>query len=453
MNETSQPSAVRLSEPARRLRDALQERTARVGVVGLGYVGLPIVRMFLEAGFPVLGFDTDPVKVGLLRQGRCSIAHLDGPWIAAAGTAGQLDCTTEMQRLGEADALLICVPTPLSPDREPDLQYVLATADSIAQSLRPGQLVVLESTTYPGTTREHLAPRLVARGFELGEQVFLAYSPEREDPGNPRFSAQSIPKVVGGFDPVSQVLAETLYRQVVIQVVAASSPEVAEASKLLENVYRAVNIALVNELKIVFESLDIDIWEVIAAASTKPFGFQPFYPGPGWGGHCIPVDPFYLSWLAQRGGQSAEFIELAGRINTSMPHYVIDRLEQALAEQGQALSGAQVAVLGVAYKPNIDDPRESPAFPLLEELRARGAETSYSDPHIPRLPAMRNFSVPPLESQPLEPAWLASRDAAIICTHHRAFDYQRIVDHCPLVIDTRNATAGCTVGAGRVVRA
>jgi UDP-N-acetyl-D-glucosamine dehydrogenase len=446
------PADPELSFHALALERAIQSRTATIGVIGLGYVGLPIVRVFVSAGFRVLGFDTDPAKVASLQRGESYIAHIGSDWLAEARRLDRFTPTCDPRRLAEPEVLLICVPTPLAESHEPDLQFVTATADAIAAVLRPGQLVVLESTTYPGTTRELLLPRFEAGGLRVGRDVFLAYSPEREDPGNRAFETGSIPKVVGGLDPASLHLADLVYRQVVVTTVRVSTPEIAEASKLLENVYRAVNIALVNELKMVFDRLGIDIWEVIAAASTKPFGFQPFYPGPGWGGHCIPVDPFYLSWLAERSGSSAQFIELAGQINRSMPGYVLDRLEAALIEDGGRLAGSSIGVLGVAYKPNVDDPRESPAFPLIEGLLARGATVSYSDPHIPRLPAMRSFDVPSLTSQPLTPDWLASLDAAIICTHHAAFDYQHIVDHCRLVVDTRNATAGLS-GVARVVQA
>jgi UDP-N-acetyl-D-glucosamine dehydrogenase len=358
-----------------------------------------------------------------------------------------------LSRLSEPDALLICVPTPLSDSRDPDLFYVESTTKAIAKTLRPGQLVVLESTTYPGTTRDVMLPLLQESGLEAGKDFFLAYSPEREDPGNPDFSASGIPKVVGGLDPVSLQLAQSLYAHAVVNTIPVSSCEVAEACKILENTYRSVNIAMVNELKMLFDRIGIDVWEVIDAAKTKPFGFQAFYPGPGLGGHCIPIDPFYLSWVARKHEMSTRFIELAGEINTSMPSYVITRLSEALNDLGKPIRGSKIGVLGVAYKRDVDDPRESPSFKLMELLLERGAELSYNDPHIPSLPMMRHYDVPAMDSQDLTPSYLESLDCVLIATDHSAYDYDTIVKHARLVVDTRNATASVQEGRGKIRKA
>ncbi len=436
------------------LRRAIADRTARVGVIGLGYVGLPLVELFAGGGFPVLGFDIDEAKVDRLRARRSYIGHIASGRIAALLDGGRFDPTADFARLAEADAILICVPTPLGAHREPDLSAVVATGRAIGSHLRPGQLVVLESTTYPGTTRDVLRPELEAGGLTAGRDFFLAYSPEREDPGNPKFSAGNIPKVVGGWDRDGGELACALYGAVVPQVVPVSSCEVAEACKILENTYRAVNIALVNELKLVFERMGIDVWEVIDAAKTKPFGFQAFYPGPGLGGHCIPIDPFYLTWAAHTYGLHTRFIELAGEINTAMPHHVVDRVMAALNDRGRALRGSRVLVLGASYKPDVDDCRESPAVELMELLRDRGAEVSYSDPHVPALPALRGHTIR-LESVPLTAEVLASQDCVLVATDHAAFDWGFIVRHCSLLIDTRGATRGLerTPGGAVILRA
>lgn len=420
----------------------IRQRSAVVAVMGLGYVGLPLVQAFVEAGFEVIGFDIDESKIDQLRAGRSYIRHLSHEQVAQWLATQRFLPTSELPQLRAADAILICVPTPLQTGRVPDLRFVNQTTEQIATILRRGQLVVLESTTYPGTTREEVLPRLQQSGLQLGEDFLLAYSPEREDPGNPNHTTRQIPKVVGGIDEPSLAAAEALYREVVVEVVPVASPEIAEATKLLENVYRAVNIALVNELKIVFDRLDINIWEVIDAAKTKPFGFQAFYPGPGLGGHCIPIDPFYLSWLARRSGGSTRFIELAGEINSNMPHYVVERLILALNERGQAVKGSKICLIGVAYKPNVDDPRESPAFALLERLSALGAELSYIDPYIPQLPPMRNYQVPKLQAREPSPEFLAEQDAVVIVTNHREIDYQQLLACCRLIIDTRNALPG-----------
>jgi UDP-N-acetyl-D-glucosamine dehydrogenase len=435
------------------LEARLQARAATVGVVGLGYVGLPLVSAFVAAGLRVIGFDTDPAKVASLAAGRSYIKHLSAETVAAWVSAGRFEPTGDMGRLGEPDCLLICVPTPLTDSRDPDLSYVEGTARSIAAALRPGQLVVLESTTYPTTTRHVVLPILETSGLRAGHDFFLAYSPEREDPGNPDYTAAGIPKVVGGLDEASGRLAQLLYGQAIVKVIPVSSLEVAEACKILENTYRAVNIALVNELKMLYDRMGIDVWEVIEAARTKPFGFQAFYPGPGLGGHCIPIDPFYLTWLARRQGLTTRFIELAGEINARMPDYVIARLMEFLNEAGKPLRGSRILLLGVAYKKDVDDPRESPSFVLLEELRARGALIGYNDPHIPRLPRIRHHDLPPLESQPLTPACLARQDCVLIATDHSAYDYAFIVEHARMVLDTRNATRHVTRGREKIRKA
>jgi UDP-N-acetyl-D-glucosamine dehydrogenase len=435
------------------VKSKFQDRSAKIGVIGLGYVGLPLLQAFVKAGFSTIGYDVDPAKVARLMAGESYIKHVPSQWIADWLTERRFTATSDMTRLAEADALLICVPTPLSDSRDPDLTYVEATARQIAASLRPGQLVVLESTTYPRTTRDVVLPILTESGLRPGVDFFVAYSPEREDPGNPDFSASRIPKVVGGLDPVSLEMANTLYAAAVVQTVPVSSCEVAEACKILENTYRAVNIAMVNELKVLFTRLGIDIWEVIEAAKTKPFGFQAFYPGPGLGGHCIPIDPFYLSWLARRYEMPTRFIELAGEINHSMPHYVIDRLVTALNDVGKPVRGSRVAVLGVAYKRDIDDPRESPSFKLMELLVERGAIVSYNDPHIPVLPSMRHYSVPRLASEELTADYLAAQDCVLIATDHSTYDWSFITRHARLVVDTRNATKDVATPAGKICKA
>jgi len=435
------------------LEQAIHDKKAVVGVVGLGYVGLPLIRAFVAAGFRTMGFDVDHSKVERLLSGQSYIGHIPSEWISDCIKSGAFTPTSDMKRLAEADALLICVPTPLSDSRDPDLAYVEATAQQIAAVLRPGQLVILESTTYPGTTRDVVLPILAERGLQLGSEFFLAYSPEREDPGNPNFTASGIPKVVGGSEPNSARLAEALYSKAVVNIVPVTSCEVAEACKILENTYRSVNIAMVNELKMLFDRIGIDVWEVIDAAKTKPFGFQAFYPGPGLGGHCIPIDPFYLSWVARKHGMPTRFIELAGEINTSMPTYVVHRVMEALNEAGKPLKGSKICILGVAYKKDVDDPRESPSFELMDLLRAGHAVLSYNDPHVPRLPKMRHHNVPELNSQPLEPSFLASQDCVLIATDHSAYDYDLIVKHSKLVVDTRNATKNVRLGREKIRKA
>jgi UDP-N-acetyl-D-glucosamine dehydrogenase len=438
--------------PAEQLQARLALRTARVCVVGLGYVGLPLAETFAWGGHPVLGFDVDAAKVEQLQRGRSYIGHICSERVAELVASGRFEATTDPRRFTEADAVIICVPTPLTEAREPDLSYISGTGHTLRQHLRPGHLVVLESTTYPGTTEELLQPILEQSGLRAGRDFFLAYSPEREDPGNRDYATRNIPKVVGGVDPISRDLAVALYEPIVDGVVPVSSTRVAEACKILENTYRAVNIALVNELKGVFAAMGIDIWEVIAAAKTKPFGFQAFYPGPGLGGHCIPIDPFYLTWAARKHGLNTRFIELAGEVNTAMPQQVVERVAEALNEEGKPVKGSRVCVLGVAYKKDVDDPRESPAFPILELLERRGAVLSYNDPHIPTLPRMRHHHIR-LDSQPLTEPFLASQDCLVLVTDHSLYDYAWIVRHATLLVDTRNATAGCAPGRCRIWKA
>lgn len=438
---------------ANTLKKLIESKQAKVGVVGLGYVGLPLIDAFTKGGFSAIGYDVDQRKVDSLSKGESYIAHIPSSKIQAWMSAGQFSATSDMSRLSEADVILICVPTPLSESRDPDLSYVSGTTESIAKTLRKGQLVVLESTTYPGTTRDVMLPILDKTGLIVGVDYFLAYSPEREDPGNPDYSANSIPKVVGGYDKTCLELADALYSQAVTRTVPVSTLEVAEACKILENTYRGINIAMVNELKMLFDRIGIDVWEVIDAAKTKPFGFQAFYPGPGLGGHCIPIDPFYLSWLARKYEMPTKFIELAGEINTSMPMFVIHKLAEALNDKSKSIRGSKICVLGVAYKKDVDDPRESPSFKLMELLQERGAILSYSDPHIPTLPAMRHYDVPDLDSSALTPEFLASLDCALIATDHTAFDYASIVKHASLIVDTRNATKAITNGREKIVKA
>ncbi len=430
----------------------IKARNACVGVIGLGYVGLPLARVFCRNGFRVLGFDIDPEKVVRLNRGESYIGHVPSADVKEM-CERRFQATDRFERLREADAIIICVPTPLTESREPDLSFVVKTAQTIAASLRPGQVVILESTTYPGTTRQVVLPILEATGLEAGSDFFLAFSPEREDPGNANYSVTTIPKVVGGYDPRSQELAVTLYGQAVGRVVPVSSPEVAEACKILENTYRAVNIALVNELKILYDRMGIDVWEVIEAARTKPFGFQAFQPGPGLGGHCIPIDPFYLTWIARKHGLSTRFIELAGEVNTSMPGFVVGKVMDALNDRGKALRGSKITLLGMAYKKDVDDSRESPGFELLEMLLAKGADVEYNDPHIAKLPAVRKFPHFDLVSRELTAEYLRSRDCVVIVTDHSAYDWDWVVQQSSLVVDTRNATKGVTANRDRIVRA
>ncbi|MGF1634610.1 MAG: nucleotide sugar dehydrogenase [Phycisphaerae bacterium] len=430
------------------LHEKIETKRAVVGVIGLGYVGLPLMAAFHRAGFPVLGFDVDPAKIKALQAGQNYLKHL-GETLVADMLGDRFDATADFARLAEADAILVCVPTPLGKHLEPDLSYVEKTAQDIAATLRPGQLIVLESTTYPRTTRDVMLPILAAEGMKLGEDFFLAYSPEREDPGRRDHNTQSIPKLVGGIDAASGEVAVALYQKAIAQVIPVSSAEVAEAAKLLENIYRAVNIALVNEMKTVLTAMGIDIWEVVDAAKTKPFGFQAFYPGPGLGGHCIPIDPFYLTWKAREYGTATRFIELAGEVNRSMPEYVVQRIMLALNEARKPVRGSRILVLGLAYKPDVDDVRESPSFELIEKLEELGAAVDYHDPHVPETHAMRHYDVQK-RSVAFSAESLASYDCVVVATHHAWYDWALVGEHARLVVDTRNAMSGV---AGNVVKA
>ncbi len=434
--------------------ELIAARHASVGVVGMGYVGLPLALLFVRRGFRLLGYDIDPDKVEALKAGRSYLSHISDAEIQAALDSGRFDVTTDFSRINEAHALLLCVPTPLTDNRQPDMSYIERTCRAIAPHLTAGQLVTLESTTYPGTTREVMRPLLEHGNLKVGENLFLGYSPEREDPGNPDFAVQDIPKIVSGLTPKCTGLTRALYSAVFNSVTVVSSCEAAEATKLLENIFRSVNIAMVNELKILFDRMDIDIWEVIGAASTKPFGFMPFYPGPGLGGHCIPIDPFYLTWRARQYELTTRFIELAGEINTNMPFYVVDRAADALNEQCKSLKGAKVMVIGLAYKPNVNDDRESPAWRILELLRGKGAEISYHDPYIPRTERTRKYDFR-LHSEPLTPDNIASKDLIVIVTDHDNIDYGRLASHAGLIVDTRNALRKRSVemGHGRLILA
>jgi len=437
---------------AEQLLAKIESKQAVVGIIGLGYVGLPLAEAFAAGGFQVLGFDIDARKVERLARGESYIGHIAADVIQRMARQG-FTATADFSRLKESDAILICVPTPLTSAREPDLTYVENSARAIAAVLRPGQLIVLESTTYPGTTRRVVKPILEEKGLVAGRDFFLAFSPEREDPGNRDFSAPTIPKVVGGLDATSGQLADALYIRVVKKTIPVGSAEVAEACKILENTYRAVNIALVNELKMLYDRMGIDVWEVIEAARTKPFGFQAFYPGPGLGGHCIPIDPFYLTWVAREYGLSTRFIELAGEINTSMPHYVVSRLADALNDRSKPVRGSKVLLLGMAYKKDIDDPRESPGFELMELLLQKGAKVTYNDPHISTLPPMRHYPGLRMDSTPVTAETLHGQDVVLIVTDHSAYDWEFVVQHTPLIIDTRNACKNVKDGREKVVKA
>jgi UDP-N-acetyl-D-glucosamine dehydrogenase len=445
-------TTISAASSAEQLMERLRLRTATIGVIGLGYVGLPLAETFARGGFRVIGFDVDEEKVARLKAGESYIRHISSQRIGELRDSGRFWATFEPADLANANAIVICVPTPLTDAREPDLSYIENTGKMIRSHLRAGQLVVLESTTYPGTTEELLRPILEESGLRAGRDFFLAFSPEREDPGNPHFSTRNIPKVVGGMDAVSRDLAVALYEPCVTGVVPVSSTRVAEACKILENTYRAVNIALVNELKVIFDAMGIDVWEVIEAAKTKPFGFQPFYPGPGLGGHCIPIDPFYLTWVARRHGVNTRFIELAGEVNTSMPNYVVTRVAEALNDFAKPVKGSRICVVGVAYKKNVDDPRESPAFTIMESLQKRGAIVSYHDPYVPTLPRMRHHSIR-LENSPLTEAFATTQDCFLIVTDHSNVDYKWLARHASLIVDTRNAMQGISSPTCRIVKA
>lgn len=417
-----------------------RDKTATIGIVGLGYVGLPLMLRYAETGFKVLGFDIDAEKVNKLNNGETYIEHITADKIAAARTAG-FEATTDFSRIGEVEAVILCVPTPLNKYREPDMSFVIDTTDAVKPYLRAGQVLSLESTTYPGTTEEELLPRVEEGGLKVGENVFLVYSPEREDPGNPDFETRTIPKVIGGHTPACLEVGLALYQPAIDKVVPVSSTKAAELTKLLENIHRAVNIGLVNEMKIVADKMDIDIHEVINAAATKPFGFVAYYPGPGLGGHCIPIDPFYLTWKAREYGVNTRFIELAGEVNSSMPEYVVNKTALALNDRQRSIKGSKVLVLGIAYKKNVDDMRESPSVEVMELLRDLGAEISYSDPHVPVFPKMREHKFD-LKSVPLTAESIASYDCVVLTTDHDKFDYDLLKQHAKLIVDTRGKYSG-----------
>ncbi len=430
----------------------VKSRQLVVGIVGLGYVGLPLARTYCAAGFRVIGLDVDPVKVKKLNAGKSFIKHIPSSLIKKLVKEKQFSATCDPRALQECGAILICVPTPLTKMREPDMSYVKSTAEMLAKHLQRGQLVVLESTTYPGTTREVVTPLLEESGLKAEKDFYVAYSPEREDPGRKDFTTETIPKVVGGLGAKSLKAATALYEAAISETVPVSSCEVAECSKILENVYRCVNIALINELKMLLDRMDIDVWEVVKAASTKPFGYQPFYPGPGLGGHCIPIDPFYLTWRAREFDMSTRFIELSGEINAGMPEYVINRLMDALNKSKKALNGAKVLVLGLAYKKDVDDIRESPSIELIEMLKERGAKVDYNDPFVPATPRQREHNLK-MKSKPLSAAMLKSYDCVLIATDHTEYDYPWIVKNAKMIVDTRNATVDCKTGRGKIFKA
>ena len=406
-----------------------------VGIVGLGYVGLPLALRFANSGVRVIGFDIDGEKVSQLNAGQSYIAHFTNDSVSNALSRG-FKATTNFLEVDNCDALILCVPTPLTAHREPDLSFIISTVDALVPYLRKGQVVSLESTTYPGTTQEVVRPRVESTGLKVGKDIFLVYSPEREDPGNQKFSTQTIPKIVGGATPTCLSVGLALYQIAIDQLVPVSSTQAAEMTKLLENIHRSVNIGLVNEMKIVADKMGIDIFEVIDAAATKPFGFTAFYPGPGLGGHCIPIDPFYLTWKAKEYGVNTRFIELAGEVNSSMPEWIVEKLNDALNSVKKSINGSRILVLGIAYKKNVDDMRESPAVAIMEILRTRGAEVAYSDPHVPVFPKMREHNFE-LTSVVLNPKSIASYDAVVLTTNHDLFNYQEIASHARLVIDSR----------------
>jgi len=423
-----------------------------VGIIGLGYVGLPLAREFIQGGARVLGFDINSKMVAVINRGRSPIKHISHESMAQTVQSGRFRATDDMTKLSRPDTLIICVPTPLTKNREPDLQYIESTARTIAKYLRKDQLVVLESTTYPGTTREVVLPILEQSGLKAERDFFLAFSPEREDPGNRKFRTATIPKVIGGYGKESLRRAMSVYKVAIQTLVPVENCEVAEAAKILENTYRCVNIAMVNELKMLFDRMGIDVWEVIRAASTKPFGFSPFYPGPGLGGHCIPIDPFYLTWKARQYGMTTQFIELAGQINTGMPHYVVERVIDALNDRHKSLRGSKVLVLGLAYKPDIDDVRESPSLELIELLKHKGAKVDYNDPYIPQTHKQREYDLQ-MKSKKLTAGMLRGYDVVLISTNHSDYDYAWIVKNSQLVVDTRNATAKVRIGRSKIVKA
>lgn len=431
-----------------KLVEFLNNRTAKIGILGLGYVGQPLALRYSALGYKTIGFDIDESKVAELNKGHSSIEHISDDAMKAAVGNG-FEATTDFERVSECDALILCVPTPLNKYREPDISYVTRTTDMMVPYLRQGQVVSLESTTYPGTTEEELLPRVEQNGLKVGNDIFLVYSPEREDPGNPNFNTQTIPKVVGGHTSACREVGVALYEQAIDKVVPVSSTKAAELTKLLENIHRAVNIGLVNEMKIVADSMGIDIFEVVDAAATKPFGFTPYYPGPGLGGHCIPIDPFYLTWKAREYGLNTRFIELSGEVNRAMPEYVVNKLMDGLNQHQKPVSGSHILVLGIAYKKNVDDMRESPSVEIMELLRDKGAEVAYSDPHVANFPRMREHTFD-LSSVEITPENLRSFDAVILATNHDKFDYDAIYEHAQLIIDSRGQYRGLN---GKVIKA
>lgn len=441
--------------PAKHLGRLIETREARVGVIGMGYVGLPLAAAIAQAGFRASGFDIDPGKVAALNAGRSYIAAVTNDELATLAKAGKFQASADFAELGQCDIIIICVPTPLTRYREPDLHYVEETARTIGRALRPGQLIVLESTTYPGTTDEVVRPLLEATGLKSREDFFLGFSPEREDPGNPHFGTKTIPKVVAGDGADAQALVAAFYGSVVKNIVPVSTPAAAEAVKLTENIFRAVNIALVNELKVVYDAMGIDVWEVIDAAKTKPFGFMPFYPGPGLGGHCIPIDPFYLTWKSRQYELPTRFIELAGEINTAMPRHVVGRLAEALDRKlGLALGKARILIIGLAYKKDVPDVRESPSFKLIELIEQRGASVAYHDPHVPEIPPTREHAaLKGRKSVELSEVTLANNDAVLISTDHSAVDYELLSRSAKLIIDTRNAMGRRGLLGNHIVKA
>lgn len=434
------------------LEKKLDEANCIAGVIGLGYVGLPLVQHLCKAGYRTIGFDIDEKKTHKLENGESYIEHIDSKWIADVVQSDKFIPTCDFSRLTEADCISICVPTPLNRNHEPNLEHVEETTRQIAKYLRSDQLIILESTTYPGTTTEVLLPLLENSGLKAGKDFFLVFSPEREDPGNTEYNISKIPKVIGGYTPKCTALASKYYERIFESVIQVSDPMVAEMCKLLENIFRSVNIALVNELKMLCDRMKIDIWEVISAAATKPFGFMPFYPGPGLGGHCIPIDPFYLSWKAREYDFSAQFIQLSGEINTAMPKYVIMRIMEALNKHGKALKEARVLVLGVAYKKDVDDTRESPSIRLIQLMEEAGADVAYNDPHVPRIVPGRHHNIT-MESTELTHENLQKFDCVLISTAHSCYDPEFIVEHSKLVVDTRNATANVTGKRDNIVKA
>ncbi len=430
----------------------IKRHEAKIGVIGMGYVGLPLLLEFVKENFPTIGFDIDPTKVKELNAGKSYIKHIPSKKIKEAVDKGKFKATADFSSLKEVDCILVCVPTPLGKHREPDVSYITSTSETIVQFLRKGHLIVLESSTFPGTTEGVMRPILEKGGLSAHKDFFLSFSPEREDPNNPDFTTRTIPKVVGANHPYSLELTKTLYDQIILQTVPVSSSEAAEATKLLENIFRSVNIALVNEMKMILDRMEIDVWEVIEAASTKPFGFMPFYPGPGLGGHCIPIDPFYLTWKAREYELSTRFIELAGEVNTFMPYYVVNKVVDSLNEHKKSIKGAKILILGLAYKKDIDDLRESPSLKLIEILSDKGALVDYHDPYIPHLRPTRHYNFD-RKSIELKPKNLKAYDVVLISTNHSIFDMNFIVDNSQLVVDTRNACKQVISGKEKIYKA